>query len=135
MQSAPELDLFTARAGRRPIVCQLRSAVTADDFDAACRVLDLDPVRVLRDPVAALPLVASCELAHGSRFLRLVLTEPAGAFDLYDLDGQDLARLYLCSVFVLYVDRFRRTHRAKRPADVRAQGVATAGVQAAAPVR
>lgn len=114
MKTAPELDLFTHQAGRRPVVCRLRSAATADDFDAACRVLDLDPVRVLRDPVAALPLVASCELARGSRFLRLVMTEPAGALDLYDLDGQDLARLYLCSVFALYVDRFRRAHRARR---------------------
>ena len=51
----------------------MKETLTASDYAEACNLFGLNPIRTLRDPVAALPTVASCDIVQGRRFLSMVL--------------------------------------------------------------
>lgn len=89
----------------------LKETLTIGDYADACNTLGLDPTRTLRNPVAALPLVASCGLNQARRFLSIALRRGRGV-DLDAFESEDAARLMVTAVFVLFVDRVRRqAHR------------------------
>jgi hypothetical protein len=90
---------------------RLRDPLTLGDYAEACLAFEIDLLRALRDPVSALPQVASAPLETGLRFLRLALV---GGFAL-DLDGldEDAVRLFVSVVFVHFIERLRWQTRFK----------------------
>ena len=88
----------------------LKETLTVDDYADACNALELDPIRTLRNPVAALPLVASCEMSAARRFLSIALRRTS-VVDLAAFDSEDAARLFVSAIFVHFIDRVRRQTR------------------------
>ena len=52
----------------------LKETLTIGDYADACNTLGLDPTRTLRNPVAALPLVASCETGLSPDYTYMIRT-------------------------------------------------------------
>lgn len=88
----------------------MKETLTAGDYADACTMLGLSPIRTLRDPVAALPLVASCDIVQARRFLAMVLHRTS-MVDLDAFDSEDAARLMVSAIFVHFVDRMRQQAR------------------------
>ena len=88
---------------------EMKETLTASDYADACSMLGISPIRTLRDPVSVLPLVASCKIVQGQRFLSMVLR--GRGVDLDAFETEDAARLIVSAVFVHFIARLRRQVR------------------------
>lgn len=95
---------------------QLRDLLLIGDYVKVCSVLELDPVRTIRDPVRVLPMVAIADLSKGQQFLKIALK--GSVPDLENFEDEDEARMLLTSVFVAFISRVRRQARHDRPPGV-----------------